>query len=416
MCHHPPAAKPPSASLRPRLSLLCVAASMGAIGHVQYTWTLFVPSLAASLAASLPQVQLGFSLFVGLQTSSVLCLGLLVHRSHHRLAMCAGSLVVGLSLCGLAAVRSLTQLYACCALLGLGVGCVYNGCMSLSVRLFPLQRGLAAGVSAAAYGGGTVLTVAYIEAAIEERGSAYTLRALGLSLAAVTLAASSALPAAHWRGAAHEAVARHADEPDVPLSEAVRGCAFWVLYLMLVLITFTGLVVSAQLRPIADAFGMPSATLVLALQADRILTLISRPFWGALSDCIGRAQTLALAFGLQALVLLTWAARLSDASFFVVCSALSTFSWGEVYSMFPAIAADLYGVDSVSATFGALYTGKAVASVLAGPVASFVAEQLSWSAVILLMALVSFADALLAALSLGPLIRREAARRCSTLS
>lgn len=398
---------------RPWMSMLSVIVAQAAIGHCQYTWTLFVPALQRELGVSLAQVQLGFSLFVTCQTTSVLGLGVIVPRRLHQLAMCSGSILVGVMLCGLSASRHLATLYSCCALMGVGVGFVYNGCVSLSVSLYPRNRGMAAGLSAAAYGGGTLFTVAFIEDSIERSGHAATLRVLGLAVGASCLLSSSALPSAHWRDVARgEQVLSQGGA--VRLSEAVRGGTFWLLYLMLVLITFIGLVVTAQLRPLAEAFSVPPASLVLALQVDRVLNGLSRPLWGILSDHFGRADTLALAFGLQAAVLLYWAAHLADPITFVLCSGLSTFSWGEVYSLFPAMAADLYGASTVSATFGALYTGKAAASFLAGPVASVVAEHESWEAIIGTMALLSLADSLLAACALKRLMRAGTERRCAT--
>ena len=107
-----------------------------------------------------------------------------------------------------------------------------------------------------------------------------------------------------------------------------------------------------------------------------------------------------LAFALQAIVLFIWSTCLDVPSAFVVFSGLSTFSWGEIYSLFPAVAADLYGTQHVSATYGALYTGKAVASYLAGPVASSVASMFSWEAILRIMAVASALDALLALVAL----------------
>ena len=117
----------------------------------------------------------------------------------------------------------------------------------------------------------------------------------------------------------------------------------------------------------------------------------------------------------QTVVLLYWSSRLADPTVFVVCSALSTFSWGEVYSLFPAMAADLYGSTHVSANFGALYTGKAIATIMAGPLASLVAEHQSWETIILSMAMISLADAALAACVLRGLVRDGLERRSVAL-
>jgi len=308
---------------------------------------------------------------------------------------------------GMSGAQSLWMLYACCALVGFGVGAIYCNAISISVSIFPSRRGLVAGITAAFYGGGSLLTVAAIASSIEVRGGATTLRYLGLALATLCLTASLGLP----RETAGRAEAKRMLLPergdgarDLRLSEAARQPSFWLLYVMLVLITFVGLVVVSQIKPIGEARLIPEESVVLAMQFDRVLNFASRPTWGYLSDHIGRANALGLAFGLQACTLLLWAFTLSSPAAFVICSALSTFSWGEVYSLFPAFAADLYGTEHVSANYGCLYTGKAVASVLAGPVASSVASALGWEAIVVLMAAASGLDALLALLVLKPMV------------
>lgn len=386
-------------------SLACVTVAMIAIGHCQYTWTLFVASYTDSLSVSIASVQVGFSVFVILQTTSVLAIGVALDRSRLRAAMIAGSVLVGIGLFGLSVASSLGTLWLSCGLMGVGVGSVYNGCVSTSVSLFPARRGLVAGIVAAGYGAGSLFTIGPIESAIGSIGYAPTLRFLSLGVGLTSLAASCALPPprAYRRGAATTC---GASEGQLPLQRTVREPSFWLLYLMLVLITCIGLVITAQLKPLADAYGVPAASLVLALQIDRVLNGVSRPAWGLISDHLGREVALGLAFGLQAVVLLVWSRLLSVPSAFVVCSALSTFSWGEVYSLFPALAADLYGTTHVSANYGALYTGKGVASILAGPITSLVVERLgSWEAVILIMAAASALDSWLALCVLPGLVR-----------
>jgi len=323
-------------------ALACVTVAMIAIGHCQYTWTLFVSSYADALSASTASVQAGFSAFVIFQTGSVLAIGVLLDRSRLRVAMQVGSVLVFLGLFGLSVVSSLMMLWVSCCLMGTGVGCVYNGCVATSVAIFPARRGLVAGVVAAGYGAGSLFTIGPIQSAIGSIGYAPTLRFLSLGVGVTSLVSSCALPPPRIprRGAATTC----GPAEGLPLRRTVREPSFWVLYLMLVLITCVGLVITAQLKPLADAYAVPAASVVLALQIDRVLNGVSRPAWGLISDYIGREVALGLAFGLQAAVLLVWSRLLSVPSAFVVCSALSTFSWGEVrssrrsrpHSLFPA--------------------------------------------------------------------------------
>ena len=71
-------------------ALLAAFLSMVAIGHAQYTWTLFVESYQNALRTNEAGVQVAFSCFVMLQTTSVLLLGLAfgnASRANERAAM-----------------------------------------------------------------------------------------------------------------------------------------------------------------------------------------------------------------------------------------------------------------------------------------------------------------------------------------
>ena len=318
--------------------------------------------------------------------------------------MVLGALILFVALRGLAAARERGQFYVAAAAMGAGVGIEYNVCMAVSVRSFTKHRGLAAGIVAAGYGAGTLPTVGLIERAIAHSGHGAALRALAWALSLACLCGAVFLPPPLSLPSAPEVA--HADDKDAPtspvppaqlrLSQVLRRPSFYLLYVMLVLISSVGLVVTAQLVPLAHAYSVPEAALVLALQTDRVLNGVSRPLWGLVSDRLGRAHALGIAFGMQALVLLLWSAHLTETRAFVIFSALSTFAWGEIYSLFPALTADLYGTEYVGQNYGAVYTGKAVASFIAGPGASVVAANHSWAVILRLMAVASAVDAVLA--------------------
>ena len=151
-------------------TLLCVLAAMVAIGHVQYTWTLFVASYVEALGTTSTAVQFGFSVFVIFQTCSVLAIGLALDRAWLRVVMIVGSVLVGLGLGGLSIAATVPTLYVSCALAGVGVGSVYNGCIASAVGIFPARRGLVAGVVAAGYGSGSFFTVGPVQTMVAAQG------------------------------------------------------------------------------------------------------------------------------------------------------------------------------------------------------------------------------------------------------
>jgi OFA family oxalate/formate antiporter-like MFS transporter len=145
----------------------------------------------------------------------------------------------------------------------------------------------------------------------------------------------------------------------------------------------SGLMVTAQLAPLADSFKITAAAVTFALSMNPIANGASRLFWGWVSDHLGRERTMIVAFLVQSAALLSvpWFGKASDTSF-IVCLALVYFSWGEVYVLFPSVSADLFGTRNASANYGFLYSTKGVASIAGGGLAALLFEKLgSWDVV-----------------------------------
>jgi hypothetical protein len=82
------------------------------------------------------------------------------------------------------------------------------------------------------------------------------------------------------------------------------------------------------------------------------------------------------------------------------------FAYGEIYSIFPAICADIYGKKYASANAGLLYTAKGVASLMV-PLASVIAATAyGWDGVFIATAAMNIAAALLAVFVLKPMRAR----------
>ena len=198
----------------------------------------------------------------------------------------------------------------------------------------------------------------------------------------------------------------------------LRSGSFWVIYLMMTLVAFSGLVVTAQLSPIAKfynvdkvivAFGM--SALVLAIEVDQVLNGLSRPFWGWVSDHIGRENTMFIAFSLEALAVFGLLRLIHQPVWFILLSGLCFFAWGEIFSLFPSITGDLFGKTWATTNYGIVYTSKGLASIFAGPVAALASTKTgSWVPVFWAMIACDLLAALMALLWLKPVAAHTIAR------
>ena len=413
-----------------RWQLTVCAVAMTAIASPQYTWTLFTEPLARGLTAQLSEIQVAFTLFILAQSWLVPVLGYVTDLLGARIVVALGGILVGLSWVGSGLANSLGELYLFYALGGVGVAGVYGACIGLVLKWFPDRRGLAAGLAVGAYGSGAALTVVPIRHLIEGAGYRTAFMIWGLLLGAVIVIAAWPMMGPHpgWR--APDQRRRLADTlPQSPQRgtsatplQMIQSGAFYLLYLVAVLVTFGGLMVSAQLKPIAVAHGidkvsvLPSVdALALALMTNLAVAAVARPFWGWLSDRIGRYRTMSLAFALGGLAIFGLLELARIPLGFVVFSSLTAFTWGASFVLFSAAIGDAFGTDYAATNNGIHYTSKGVAAIFAGWGAARLVEATgSWTPVFWLGVASNLVAAFIVLFLLQPAISRATARRRDT--
>jgi OFA family oxalate/formate antiporter-like MFS transporter len=409
---------------------------MVAITNLQYGWTLFVEPLREAFGWQAAAIQVAFTFFVLSETWLVPVEGYLVDRFGPCLSVGLGGILVGLAWILNSWAETLTTLYIGAVVGGIGAGVVYGASIGNALKWFPHRRGLAAGITAAAFGAGSAVTVLPINHLINTEGYrvAFFWFGLGQGLVVVVCALLMRAPVqASGSGKVEGSTGRnsgvpslvpgnpppgvHRQDSDFHWYEVARSPVFWLMYLMFTMVTTGGLMAVAQLGPMASDYGVAktpvtllgitAAALPFALALDRILNGLARPFFGWVSDHLGRENTMFLAFGLEgaAIVLLLRFAHIP--MLFVILTGLTFFAWGEIFSLFPALCADLFGRRYVTTNYGLLYTAKGTASLLV-PLGSWLqASYGSWTPVLVVAVAFDWITALLAILVLKPLARRH---------
>ena len=388
------------------LQLILGVICMMSISSTQYVWTLFTKPLGAALGVTLAELQVTFSVLIVIQTFFSPFQGWLIERFGPRLLLSAGAVLTGASWILAAQVHSVALLYLTYGGLGgIGTGIIYVGVVGLMVEWFPDKRGFASGMAAAGYGFGAIATTFPISDSLATAGYQQTLEMFGAILGLVGLLAAQGVK-----------------RPKILVAEAVSGVApaqmlktpvFWLLFLMMTMMSTSGLMVISQMASFAKDFGIGSTTVFgaaaipLALTIDRVTNGLTRPFFGWVSDHIGRENTMALAFGGEALAMLAWFATRDNAVLFVILSGVVFFGWGEIFSLFPSVLTDTFGDKHCTTNYGFLYMAQGVGSVLGGPLAALLHEATgSWMPVFSLVIACDLLTALLAYLALKPLRRR----------
>jgi OFA family oxalate/formate antiporter-like MFS transporter len=365
---------------------------------------------------SLSAIQVAFTIFVLVETWLVPFEGYLVDRIGPQFVGVAAGLLVALAWVINAVATSLPLLYLGAIVGGIGAGAVYGACVGNALKWFPDRRGLAAGLTAMGFGAGSALTVFPIANMIKAEGYEATFLKFGLLQGAVVFVVGWFLRAPSAQFVPPQQRGPVNTVRDYTPVEMLRRPIFWILFVMFVFSASGGLIATAQLTPMAGDLGVAGAhvsllgvtllALPFALSMNRVFNGISRPFFGWMSDRIGRERTLFIAFIIEGAAILLLSEFGRDPIAFVFLTALVFFAYGEIYSIFPAICADIYGRRYASANAGLLYTGKGVASLLVPLSSVIAASTLGWDGVFIVTATMNIAAALLAVFVLKPMRAR----------
>jgi OFA family oxalate/formate antiporter-like MFS transporter len=402
-------AKSPFAN--PWTQLILGVICMAAVANLQYGWTLFVNPIDAKYHWGRAAIQVAFSLFVLLETWLIPIEGYMVDRFGPKWVVIIGGVLVGIAWVLNSVASSLPVLYFGAAIGGIGTGCVYGTCVGNALKWFPGRRGLAAGITASGFGAGAAITIGPIRTMIESSGYEHAFMTFGLIQGGIVFVLGWMLLAPPPSVVATAVKASQTAHGYTP-GDVLKSPVFYVMYVMFVMIAAGGLTMAASMAPIADdmkiskipvdLFGMVMPALGFALFLNRIFDGVGRPFFGWLSDQIGREYTMALAFTIGAIALFTLSQSGGSPVVFVLLTALYFGVYGEIFSLFPATQGDTFGSKFAAANNGMLYTAKGAGSLLV-PVAALLARGHGWNFVFMIFVTGNLIAALMALFILKPL-------------
>jgi len=403
--------------------LVFVIICMVMIANLQYGWTLFVNPINKAHGWSIASIQFAFAIFIALETWLTPIQGWIVDilgpRNGPRIMVAFGGFMVGVGWVINSTADSLTMLYAGAIISGAGGGAVYATSVGHAVKWFPDRRGLAVGLTAAGYGAGAALTVIPIRYVIDTSGYQAAFLWFGLIQGGVVFVLAWMLrgPALGEIPSTTPPKVMQSARSYSPL-EVLSTPVFWLLYIMFVMVSGSGLMATAQIAPIAADFGVANTvvllggtTLTVALIVDNVANGAARPLFGWISDNIGREYTMAIAFGLGGVAYWLLGSLGTAPWAFVVFAAMIFLTWGEIFSLFPSTCTDTFGPKFATVNLSLLYTAKGTSAFLA-PAANIIKDATgSWHMVFVATTIMNFIVVGLALFVLRPLRRRAMERK-----
>jgi MFS transporter, OFA family, oxalate/formate antiporter len=397
------------------LQLIAGIICMVMVANLQYGWTYFVDPMKTARHWDREAIQWAFTIFVATETWLVPVEGWFVDRFGPAIMVAFGGIVVAIAWAINSVAETLPILYLGNFLAGVGAGAVYGTCVGNALKWFPDRRGLAAGLTAMGFGGGAAISVMPIIYVRDAYGYQSAFLWFGLGQGLICLLLSPMLKAPRPGEMPKAAPRLVQTKRDYTPVEMLRTPLFYVMYVMFVLVAASGLVVTAQVNPIANDYGIANIRVLLGLSTviatagivDNILNGVARPTFGWVSDHIGRENTMAIVFTCGALAYWALGTIGNSPWVFIVTAGLVYFTWGEIYSLFPATCTDSYGAKYATTNAGLLYTAKGLAAFVV-PAANWLQGQTgSWHSVFIIATIANLAVAACAFFVLKPMRARH---------
>ena len=376
------------------IQLIAGVITIACVADFQYSWTLFSTLFVGDLKVSLALVQMAFTIFLVLESSCQFVGGMMIDRFGPRAIFILAAVMFGLGWGLLGKITTLAGLYVCAAAAGFGVAIVYGGTLSIATRWFPDHRGLANGFITAGYGMGALAFMPMLQTGIDAGAYRNTLLLAGCIQGVIIFVMALILryPPAYMdmkkernemrkRGEKQEIVLT---EKDFTTSEALRTPQFWAIWVTFLSICVGGLIISAQTKPFGVSLGYSTAaggTIATAVVCQLLGNGIGRPFWGWVSDHLGRFKVLGSVFAANAVLLFLVPFLGRTPGGYILITTLVMFTWGELYSLFPSLNADLFGTAYAPTNYGLLYACRVFSAILSGGFAAWIGTTFGWNAV-----------------------------------
>jgi len=369
------------------------ACAMMMISNLQYSWTLFTIPLGDKLDVNMVSIQYAFTLFVMFQTFVQPVGGYLFDRFGTKIVFTLAGLLVSIGWTMMGRIDSIQGLYFFYAMSGVGAAVIYSGCVSIAIRWFPDRRGVATGIIAGAFGLGSMPFIPLIDRIISTNGVDNAFATVGLIQGIVIVSAALLLHTPSVNKKTKDLKAESVSlDPTTGFNpiQMLRTPHFWLMWTMAFAINVGGLIITANSKAFGNSLKIASTTIVFSVMMTSLSNGSGRVFWGWVSDHMGRAKTMFLSFGLNAIFLFILPIAGAQGDFaYVLALMLVMFTWGQLFSLFPSLNADLFGSTFSASNNGFLNSAKGFAAILGGGLGAYLASSYGWTIVFSVAAVMS---------------------------
>jgi len=376
--------------LRALIAAIAIQLTLG----IAYIWSVFQTGIANSLfAGDNARAGLTFSLLLSTLTIGSVIGGKLAVKYSTRIVVLSGGIIlsIGFFLASFVTAANPWLLWLTYgAMGGVGMGFTYSTTIACAQKWYPHKKGLVTGIIVSALGFGGVVFTPIVEQLIVvfggtgsgESGSFMILSFVFLTVctagsvflknppdgylpagsAAPNVTQNTASPAAASAGVNQKIIVDHSP------SEMLKTTKFYLLTGAFLLACMGGLMMIGFAKPIAVDKGL-EATATIGVLAITMSNSIGRLFWGAVSDKLGRKNTIIILLAGTAVFSLF--VNAAQGYWIFVLIAFIGFCYGGLLSNFPSLTADLFGSKHMATNYGIVLLGFGAGAVISSQIAGY---------------------------------------------
>ncbi|MFT5806710.1 MAG: OFA family oxalate/formate antiporter-like MFS transporter [Moritella dasanensis] len=365
---------------------------------ILYAWGVFTVPLAEALNVNATDVKSPYKIAVFTFATCLLIAGILQDKIGPKKVTMLGVTLVGVGLIASGYTTTLTELeFTFGGIVGAGIGFAYACISPSAMKWWPKgKKGLVSGLTAGGFGLASVYLAPLSTSLIESYGIYDTFKILGAGLLAIAIPLASLLvapPVGYVANAAEANAAASSDDINLTWQQMLKTRQFYQLWVMFMVSAAAGIMLIGSVGNISQSIGLTPEQIAFSVVLLAIFNTGGRVVGGLVSDKIGRVNTLALVFMMQA----------GNMAFFTTITtqvplmfaiAIGAMSYGALLSVFPTITADNYGLKTYGTNFGILYSSWGVSGFFGGFLATVAGSTnntyFAFSALLVLVTVIAF--------------------------
>lgn len=372
----------PDISTRPRWTVIIGAILIQTCLGAVYAWSLFNQPLMDKFSWDKESVVFTFSIAIGLFAFSTILAGRLQDLFGPRIVASIGGILLGAGLLLSSQASEIWHLYIYYGIIGgIGIGTAYVTPIATCVKWYPDKRGFITGIAVVGMGLGGIVFKPVILSLIESVGVSDAFLYLGIIYAATILVGAQFLmvpPKGYVPAGWTPPVKKNVTE-DFSTREMLKTPQFYTLWMMFLFGCTSGLTVISMAVNIGTGYvGISPETAAYAVVAIAVANAAGRPFWGSLSDKLGRMKALLVIYAITATMMAYLSIGPMNQIMFFVVMVLIGFGFGGFLAIFPSVCADFYGTKHIGMNYGLLYAAWGCAAFVGPFLRTFLTLQQSF--------------------------------------